>query len=141
MFSPAGGGSGSSASRTRRSPAWSAPSGFDLAHEAARRASATMATKRSVMLFMAALRRSRDAEARSAGALQRREPLLVGGEMGCEVHLMHAQLLGAVEDHGEIGPARRVARLRAAHGILRDGNQLVVERDVAHLREYVGMML
>src|SRR3954471_17529580 len=104
-LSPARGGSGSIDSRTSMSPAWTASeSSFFLAQET--RTSA--ARPRLAMFFMSALRGVLDAQVGPDRALQVGEALLVHGEMGREIELVHAQLARAVDHHGEVGAAGSV---------------------------------
>src|SRR5437763_12297361 len=100
------------------SPAWSAPKRSCFFAQPARRSSAA---KISMMLFMACLRCLLESKVRAGCALQLGDALLVHREMSGEIELVHAQLARAVEHHGEVHPAGRVARLRALDRLPRDG--------------------
>src|SRR5689334_18451791 len=134
-FSPARGGSGSSDRCTSMSPAWSASASSFLW---AQPASSTRT--RLAMLFMSTLRGLLGAEIDSDRPLQLGEALLVHGEMGRQLQLVHAQLAGAVDHHGEVGAAGAVARLRALHRLARDGDELVVQLDLPLLRLQVRVV-
>src|ERR1700694_1290121 len=138
-LSPARGGSGSSESRTRKSPAWSAPAPSFFFEQAANRR--IDARPSLAMFFMSAFRRLLEAQICANRTLELREPPLIRREVSCEIELVHPQLARAVDHHGEVGAAGPITRLRALHRLPRDGDELVVQRDLTLLRLEVRVLL